>query len=223
MEIKRDRATRTLSLNQTQAIITFLESCGMRNSTKLPTPMDAQWKYGDDPVILDPELHSDYRSKVGSLSYFAQCTRPDIAFAVNVLCRHLHKPNKQCMRALNHLIQYMAGTPTLGLRYHFGESSSLKLEAYADSSYGGEDVDQAKSHHGYLIYFAGGLIDWTSTLQPIIACSSAEAEQVAAFHCSRTVVYYRQLLEEFGHLQGEPTILWEDNQACIAQPGTATN
>ena len=223
MEVKRDRSTRTLSLNQKQGIVTFLESCGMRNSKALSTPMDSQWKYGDDHTLLNKEEHSDFRSKVGSLSYFAQCTRPDIAFAVNILCRNLHIPNRQCVRALNHLIQYLAGTTELGLQFHFGESSSLKLEAYADSSYGGDDSDQAKSHHGYLIYFAGGLIDWNSTLQNTIALSSAEAEHIAAFHASRTVFYYRQLLEEFGHAQGEPTIVWEDNQACIAQSKNPVN
>ena len=223
MEIKRDRNTRTLTLNQTQAIITFLDSCNMRDVKPLPTPMDAQWQYGDEPPVTDVALHTEFRSKVGSLSYFSQCTRPDIAFAVNKLCRHLHNPNKHCFRALNHLIHYMAGTPTLGIRYHFGESTALRLEAYADSSYGGEDDDLAKSHHGYLIYFAGGIIDWSSNLQNTIALSSAEAEHIAAFHCSRSVLYYRQLLEEFGHHQGEPTILWEDNQACIAQSKNPVN
>lgn len=111
----------------------------------------------------------------------------------------------------------MAGTTTSGLRFHFGTSTALRLEAYADATYGGEDAIQAKSQHGYLIFFAGALIDWSSNLQSTIALSSAESEHIAAFHCSRAVVYYRQFLEEFGHLQGEPTILWEDNQACIAQ------
>ena len=223
MEIKRDRATRTLTLNQTRACITFLESCGMRNARTLTSPMDTQWKYGDELPTSDPEVQKDYRSKVGSMSYFAQCTRPDIAYAVNKLCRHLGNPNKNCIRAMNHLIQYLAGTPHLGIRYHFGESTALRLEAYADASYGGEETDAAKSHHGYLIYFAGGLIDWSSNLQSTIALSSAEAEHIAAFHASRSVFYYRQLLEEFGHLQGEPTILWEDNQACIAQSKNPVN
>ena len=217
MEIRRDRSTRTLSLNQTQAILTFLDSCDMRNVKPLATPMDSQWKYGDEPPTIDEKLKTEYRSKVGSLSYLSQCTRPDIAYAINTLCRHLHNPNKHCFKALNHLIHYLAGTPTSGLRFHFGESTALRLEAYADASYGGEDSIQAKSQHGYLIYFAGGLIDWSSNLQSTVALSSAESEHIAAFHCSRAVVYYRQLLEEFGHIQGEPTILWEDNQACIAQ------
>ncbi len=33
----------------------------------------------------------------------------------------------------------------------------------------------------------------------------------------------RALHEEFGHIQGEPTILWEDNQACIAQSKNPVN
>ena len=161
----------------------------MRDVKPLPTPMEPQWNYGDEPPVTDLKLHTEFRSKVGSLSYLSQCTRPDIAFAVNKLCRHLHNPNKHCFRALNHLIHYIAGTPTLGIRYHFGEKTALRLEAYADSSYGGEDDDQAKSHHGYLIYFAGGLIDWSSNLQSTIALSSAEAEHIAAFHASRSVFY----------------------------------
>ena len=174
-------------------------------------------------MVDDPNLHTKFRSKVGSLSYFSQCTRPDIAFAVNKLCRHLHNPNPACFRALNHLIHYMAGTPTLGLRYHFADSTALRLESYVDASYGNDDTNQAKSHHGYLIYFAGGLIDWSTNLQSTIALSSAEAEHIAAFHASRSVMYYRQLLEEFGHKQGEPTIVWEDNKACIAQSKNPVN
>jgi len=223
MEVKRDKSTRTLSLDQTQAILTFLEQHGMRDVQHVQTPMDSQWKYGDDPVIADPKIHTDYRSKVCTMAYFAQCTRPDIAFAINKLSQHLHNPNKQCIRAMNHLIHYLAGTPHLGLTYHFGEKTALRLETYADASYGGEDVALARSQHGYLIYFAGGLIDWNSTVQSTTAQSSAEAEYIAAFHCSRSVVYYRQLLEELGHLQGEPTILWEDNEACIAQSKNPVN
>ena len=223
MEIKRDRATRVLSINQTQATLTFLDSCNMRDVKPLPTPMESQWQYGDEPPVSDPDMHSEFRSKVGSISYLSQCTRPDIAFAVNKLCRHLHNPNKHCFRALNHLIHYLAGTPTLGIRYSFGENTALRLEAYADASYGGEDEAQAKSHHGYLIYFAGGIVDWSSTLQSTIALSSAESEHIAAFHASRSIFYYRQLLEELGHTQNQSTTLWEDNQACIAQSKNPVN
>ena len=223
MEIKRDRATRTLTLNQTQATLTFLDSCGMRTASPLPTPMEANWQYGDEPPVSDQKLHSEYRSQVGSISYLSQCTRPDITFAVSKLCRHLHNPNQACFSALGHLIRYLAGTPTHGISYSFQTTTQLRLECYADSSYGGEHCAQAKSHHGYLIYFAGGIIDWSSNLQNTIALSSAEAEFICAFHASRSIIYYRQLLEEFGIVQTEPTVLWEDNQACIAQSKNPVN
>ena len=222
MHIKRDRKSRTLTINQTQSILSFLDETGMRGGRTLPTPMDSQWKYGDEPAV-DKTQHRLYRSRVGSLSYFAQCTRPDIAFAVNMLCRHLHEPNPACFRALNHLIHYMDGTPHLGIRYHVSESQSLKLEAYADASYGGDDCDAAKSHTGFLIYFGGGIIDWSSHLQSTIALSSAESEQIAAFNTARSIVYYRQLLEEFGQIQTGATVIWEDNQACIAQSKNPVN
>ena len=38
-----------------------------------------------------------------------------------------------------------------------------------------------KSTAGNLIYFGGALIAWSSNRQPVIAQSSAECEQVAAF------------------------------------------
>ena len=200
--------------------------------------MDAQWKYGSEPPITDPVMITLYRSRVGSISYYAQCTRPDVAYAVNCLCRHLSNPNPVCFRALNHLIHYLAGTPHYGIKYHMGNSQTLRLEeltslqnktntptlsAYSDASFGGEDCDSARSQTGYIVYFGGGPIDWKSHVQPIIAQSSAESEQVAAFNTARTVFYFRQLLEEFGHAQTGTTVIWEDNQACIAQSKNPVN
>ena len=217
MEIKRDRATRTLTLNQSQAISSLLDDCNMRDARPLSSPMDSQWKYGTAPKITDDEKIREYRSRVGSLMHFQNCTRPDIALAVNKLCRHMHDPNSACFTALNHVLRYLAGTPNLGIKYHQGNSSSLRLEAYTDSTFGSETNDKSKSQTGNVIYFGGGPIDWTSHLQPIIALSSCEAEQVAAFNASRTCVHFRQLLDELGQTQLGATTVWADNTACIAQ------
>ena len=45
--------------------------------------------------------------------------------------------------------------------------------------------------------------------------SSAEAEFVAASLCGKEVVYIRAVLRGIGQEQKQPTVLWEDNQACI--------
>ena len=119
--------------------------------------------------------------------------------------------------ALDRVMKYLAGTPHLGIVYHATDKTTLQLEAYADASFGNEDAHKARSPQGYLIYFAGGLVDWKSTLQSTVALSSAESEHIAAFHAGRTIMYYRQILDEFGHGPTGPTTLWEDNTACIAQ------
>ena len=85
-----------------------------------------------------------------------------------------------------------------------------------DATFGGEDIDSAKSQTGYVFYFGGGLIDWSSHLQSVIALSSAESEQLAAYSTARTCVYFRNLLSELGHTQFGPTTIHEDNTACIS-------
>ena len=42
-----------------------------------------------------------------------------------------------------------------------------------------------------------------------------EAEYYAADECVKEVIWFRALLEELGHTQHAPTILHEDNDACI--------
>ena len=127
------------------------------------------------------------------------------------------------MIAVRHLMSYLASTPELGLVYYKPKSSTLLLEAYCDANWGNDSTVQARSQSGDGFYFAGAFIDWNSKIQPVIAQSSTEAEHVSAFNCSRTVVYFRQFLEELGYPQARPTTLWEDNQACIAQSKNAVN
>ena len=47
----------------------------------------------DGEEVLGPEV--PYLSAVGALMYLANCTRPDIAFAVNLLARHSAAPTKR--------------------------------------------------------------------------------------------------------------------------------
>jgi hypothetical protein len=46
----------------------------------------------DNEKLLGPEV--PYLSAIGALMYLANCTRPDIAFAVNLLARYSADPTK---------------------------------------------------------------------------------------------------------------------------------
>jgi hypothetical protein len=47
----------------------------------------------DGEEMLGPEV--PYLSAIGALMYLANCTRPDLAFAVNLLARHSTTPTRR--------------------------------------------------------------------------------------------------------------------------------
>jgi hypothetical protein len=59
--------------------------------------------------------HSPYLSVVGALLYFANNTRPDIAFAVNLLARYSSAPTKHHWVGIKNIFRYLNGTKDLGL------------------------------------------------------------------------------------------------------------
>jgi hypothetical protein len=68
---------------------------------------------GED--ILGPQV--SYLSAIGALMYLANCTRPDIAFAVNLLARHSAAPTKRHWTRVKCILRYLNGTRDLGLFY----------------------------------------------------------------------------------------------------------
>jgi hypothetical protein len=49
-----------------------------------------------------------------------------------------------------------------------------------------------------------------------IALSTSETDDMAANLCGQEIVYIRVILREFGLSQSQPTLVYEDNLACIA-------
>ena len=69
----------------------------------------------DDDEELGPEV--PYLSAIGALMYLANCTRPDIAFSVNLLARFSASPTKRHWNGIKHIFRYLQGTIDLGLLY----------------------------------------------------------------------------------------------------------
>ena len=74
-----------------------------------------------------------------------------------------------------------------------------------------------------VLFMNNGPIAWKSKLQSIVTLSSAESEFVALIATVAEVKYVRMMLEELGHPQGEPTIVDEDNTACIMMSSNETS
>ena len=65
--------------------------------------------------------------------YLANCTRPDISFAVNLLARFSSAPTKRHWNGLKHIFRYLRGSVDLGLFY--SNNSKQELIGYADAGH----------------------------------------------------------------------------------------
>jgi hypothetical protein len=106
----------------------------------------------DGETILGPEV--PYLSAIGALTYLANCTRPDIAFSVNLLARFSSAPTKRHWNGIKHILRYLKGTIDMGLFYSKEKGSTIV--GYADAGYL-SDPHKAKSQTGY-VFTRGGTI-----------------------------------------------------------------
>ena len=108
----------------------------------------------------------------------------------------------------------------MGLFY--SSDSKSQLVGFADAGYL-SDPHRGRSQTGYLFTCGGTAISWRSTKQTLLATSSNHAEVIAMHEASRECVWLRMLTQHIQKIcdlpspEKMPTILYEDNAACIAQ------
>ncbi|KAL7148007.1 hypothetical protein ABFS83_06G149700 [Erythranthe nasuta] len=169
--------------------------------------------------ILGPEV--PYLNAIRALMYLAQCTRPDIAFAVNVLARYSSEPTRRHWNGVKHIFRYLRGTADLGLFYS-KNATNQGLVGYADAGYR-SDPHKARSQTGYLFCYNGAGISWRSTKQTLVATSSNHSEIIALYEAGRECIWLRSVISHIQNscqlhpVTASPTIIYEDNAACIAQ------
>jgi hypothetical protein len=117
------------------------------------TSVDTQGKLSEAEGHLVPDPTA-YRSLVGALQYLT-FTRPDITYAVQQICLHMHDPREPHLTALKCLLRYLRGMVNYGLLLH--RSSSAKLVVYTDADWVG-CPDTRRSTSGYAVFFGGNLV-----------------------------------------------------------------
>jgi hypothetical protein len=141
-----------------------LEKFNMSKCHPLKTPMvirsleadkDPFRSKGDDEEVLGPEV--PYLSAIGALIYLANCTRPDIAFAVNLLARYSAAPTRRHWVGVKTILRYLQGTQDLGL--WFPKSQAPTMVGYVDAGYM-FDPHNARSQIGFVFLCGGAAISW---------------------------------------------------------------
>jgi hypothetical protein len=155
---------------------------------------------------LDDASASEYRSLVHSLAHCASSTRPDIAYAVGMLCRCLDLPSQSLLADAYRILAYLVRHADLGLTY---VSSDEPLSGMSDS-----DWAVRRSTTGWVFTYGQAAISWGSTIQDSIALSSCEAEIVAASTAACEAIHLDDLMKELNLSDGEPISLGVDNKSA---------
>ena len=152
--------------------------------------------------------------------YLANCTRPDIAFSVNLLARYSSAPTLRHWNGVKHLLRYLRGTSDMGLFY--SKVPKPELLGYTDAGYL-SDPHKARSQSGYVFTCGNTAISWRSFKQTMVATSSNHSELLALHEASRECMWLRSMIQHIRDSSGlspisnTTTTLYEDNVACIAQ------
>jgi len=216
MKITRNRESRELEISQAPSIELLLEAYGMSGCRPVATPME-----GTLTKLEGDDIAPDYgfMSVVGSLLYLAMVSRPDIAFPVHTLGKHMQAAGEDHWAAVWRLLRYLRGTKDLTIKYTGNMDGLFELVGYADADYAG-DLDNRRSTSGNFFCLNHGNdiapIDWMARQQDLVAKSSAESELISADSATMTAVFLRQMFSDLGFERKKATVIMEDNQACIA-------
>ncbi|KAI3776873.1 hypothetical protein L1987_46663 [Smallanthus sonchifolius] len=204
----------TLFLSQHTYAKDIIHRAGMDSCKPAATPVDTQSKLASEPDSLFHEP-TTYRSIAGALQYLT-FTRPDIAYAVQQICMHMHSPCMAHWNALKRIIRYLQGTAEYGL--HLRPSSALPIRAYTDADWAG-CPDTRRSTSGYCVYLGNNLISWSSKRQSTISRSSAEAESRGVANVVAEICWLRNLLLELHHPLTKASLVYCDNVSAIYLSG----
>lgn len=169
IEIHRDRSKGMLGLSQKSYISKILERFGMKNCTPGPSPIVKGDKVSSkqcpqNEVEKRQMSGVPYTSAIGSLHYAQTCTRPDIAYAVELLSRYQSNPGMEHWKRVKKILRYLQGTKDYMLTYR--RSDSLEIVGYSDADWGGCQ-DSRKSTTGVIFLLADGAITWRSIKQKV--------------------------------------------------------
>ncbi len=236
MHITRDRAERTLWINQSIYIKRAIELLNMSDCSSTKTSMhhrcqlkkNVYWKFKKwvEYQAISEEIES-YQSIIETLMWIVCQTRSDIVYAVSKCSRYSANPIPDHDLAVKQIICYLAETAQLRLRY---ESFKVKgvgraeFFEYIDSAHA-DCLDFRRFTFDYMFFLWNESISWSFKRQQCVSTSSAEAEYVDECNAVKELIFLIQALKEVRYDDSDTnsTIILADNQAAIKMSSNPVN
>ncbi|KAH9654969.1 hypothetical protein KPL70_022170 [Citrus sinensis] len=217
MQVKRDRAAKTLLLSQASYIKRVLSKFDMVTSKAVSTPLGTHFKLSkqqepSDDAETEYMKKIPYSSVVGSIMYAMVCSRPDIAYGVGVVSRFMGNPGKMHWSAAKWILRYLYGSSDSGILFSRDNKVISKVIGYVDSDFTG-DLDKRRSTTGFVFTMCGGAVSWKASLQSVVALSTTEAEYIALTEAVKEAKWIRGIISEMGLTQDTILICCDSSSA----------
>ncbi|CAI7895353.1 unnamed protein product [Closterium sp. NIES-53] len=175
LQITRDRARCTITLTQSHMVHQVLQCFGFQFSSPEPTPLSTGHSLSAPPSDESVEPSGPYPELVGCLMYLMTCTRPDLAYPLNLLARYVvpGRHRKVYWDAAKRVLRYLCCTSGMGLV--LGGQGSVVLIGHSDASWADDQATQ-RSSEGYTFSLGSGSVSWRSIHSSFVLSSGCEAE-----------------------------------------------
>jgi hypothetical protein len=208
MQVKVDREKKTVVISMPKLRDDILD--GYSPGGIVSYPMKAESVRNDDTVLVSTEKQEHYRSIVAKILYFSKRARPDLLFAVSVLCTKVQSVTNKDYEAMERLMNYIYCSKDQNLTLYCGED--LKYRVWVDAAYGIHG--NYRSHTGIVIKLGGAVVYACSRKQKLNTLSSTESQLVAICEAYCATIWIVRVGRFLG-IKEEPLIFYEDNMPVI--------
>lgn len=172
----------------------------------------------DEIVLAEKEFSFTYCQAVGEIIFTMVTCSPDISYPIIKLSQYCTKPACIHFEALKRLHQYLKATKDHGIFYwrkqpcndlpkgniptlvhsnNYTESrQSLQqtiLQLFVDSDHASNSLHR-RSVSGFHCQSVGGVVQYKTQVQPIVAQSSTKAEFIVALEAGKSILYLRTIM-----------------------------
>ena len=188
--MKISRKSDGLVLSQSQYIKKVLKKFKEYDDSLVRTPIDVNLHLTKNKGQGISQL--EYSRIIGSLMYIINCTRPNIAYAVNKLSRYTSNLGEDHQKAIVRVLRYLKYTLNYGLHY---TRYPAVLEGYSDANWI-SDTKDTKSTSGYVFTLGGAAVSWKFSKQTCIARSTMESEFIALDKAGEEAKWLHHFLQD---------------------------